>query len=458
MGLVDLDGEHPPAAKLARFRESYAAFAARLGLTRLDKEASAYQVEGQTPPLLTFDQTRQHIAFLLTGMARAALDADLLLAPLSVYPTESDFQITDDPYVRNVGSLMAGMSDALPPYRQNLLDLAAEYQITRCQPDPVPLFRSQGFHIHGQLAGRSEPLGLLAFTLLLRSASMGAVTAMLKGGPFIDGFCDAARLCLRGKVRSAGITGSWIDRAISPHLDPWGMDTVGALVSTGLANTMARAMLAVYHEGYLYSAPHNPMGRLRPDTPGAARNCTLESTAPPAMPHAGRLAAAMMDHQFSNLAAEGYFRRHGANLEPLLAQPDWLALFGPLSLETLSANETRSDHEASDATIQTAAGVMSLGEYYAMKRAFMQREIGHVVGDEEIARVYDTFISAVEGEGAHTIAEFLGRGPRAGKGNWGRLLRQAYEDAGGAPGAKCPDAVVAMVRQVHQALVDRYAG
>ncbi len=457
VGLVDLDGAHPPAEKLARFRQTYADYAARLGLSKLDKEASAYQVEGQTPPLLTFDQAKAHVEHILRGLARAAMESGLLLAPLSVYPTESDFQITDDPYVRNVGSLMAGMSDALPVYRRRLVELAQAYEITRCPPDPVPLFRSQGFHVHAQLARRSEPLGLLAYVMLLRSASMTAAAAFLKGGPFMDGFCDAERLCLRTHIRSAGITGSWIERAVSPHLDHGGLDTIHALVSQGLANTMARAMLATYHEGYLFAAPHNPTGRLRPDTPGAARHCTLESTAAPMNPHADRLAAAMLDHQFGNLAAELHFRRHGTDLEPLFARPDWRMLFGPLPLPELIENEACTDREASDAVIQTAAGAVSLREFYTRKRAFVKRELSPIVNEAEIDRVYNVFIGALESERAHTIAEFLSEGPRAGKGNWGQLLRQSYVEAGGVVGKKCPDAVTAVVRQVHQALVERYA-
>ena len=458
IGLTDLDGEHPPDAKLARFREAYARYAARLGVAALDKEASAYQVEGQTPPVVRYDEALSHVTHILRGMALAALEAGLLLAPLSVYPTESDFRITDDPYVRNIGSLLAGMSDALLPFRQRLDAVVEAYQVTRCAPDPVALFRSQGFHMHAQLAGRSEALGLLAFTLLLRSASANAITAFLKGGPFMDGFCDAERLCLRGRIRGAGITGSWVERALSPHLDPGGLDTISALVSHGLANTMARAMLAAHQEGYLFAAAHNPSGRLRPDTPGAARHCTLESTAAPMNPHAGRLAAALMDHQFSNLAVEAYFRRHGTDLEPLRADPDWLLLFGPLPQETLAANEARSDCACTDAPVVTAAGEMSLSAYYARKRAFMKRELSHLVDESEVDRVYDGFDAALTGEGARTIAEFLGDGPRAGQGNWGRLLRQAYEEAGGVSGAKCPAAVAAVVRQVHQALVGRYAG
>ena len=72
IGLVDLDGEQPPDAKLARFRQSYADYAAGLGLSKLDKEASAYQVEGQTPPVLTFDEARRHVDLILAGVVRAS--------------------------------------------------------------------------------------------------------------------------------------------------------------------------------------------------------------------------------------------------------------------------------------------------------------------------------------------------------------------------------------------------
>jgi hypothetical protein len=69
-------------------------------------------------------------------------------------------------------------------------------------------------------------------------------------------------------------------------------------------------------------------------------------------------------------------------------------------------------------------------------------------------RIYH-FLVAPNGA-ANTIDDFINHPTRRATGNWGRLLRDAYLDAGGTLGAKNPEAVLAVVRQIHQALLRRY--
>jgi hypothetical protein len=60
------------------------------------------------------------------------------------------------------------------------------------------------------------------------------------------------------------------------------------------------------------------------------------------------------------------------------------------------------------------------------------------------------------GQAAQTIAHFISDPKRRSTGNWGRILRNAFIEAGGTPGSHNPDAVLAVVNQIHDAMKARY--
>src|SRR5690606_38596873 len=107
----------------------------------------------------------------------------------------------------------------------------------------VEIFRIQGCHIHLDIAGRSEALGLFTFYTMLRSATAIANAAMLKGGPFVNGTCDPDYTCVREYLRRTTITGHYVELPITPHLSDTGIDDYGFLLQSERANAPARSLL-----------------------------------------------------------------------------------------------------------------------------------------------------------------------------------------------------------------------
>lgn len=60
------------------------------------------------------------------------------------------------------------------------------------------------------------------------------------------------------------------------------------------------------------------------------------------------------------------------------------------------------------------------------------------------------------GQAAETIDEYICDAKKRSTGNWGSILRNAFVEAGGVPGTHNPDAVLTVVRKVHEALRKRY--
>ncbi len=55
-----------------------------------------------------------------------------------------------------------------------------------------------------------------------------------------------------------------------------------------------------------------------------------------------------------------------------------------------------------------------------------------------------------------TIDDFINHPTRRGTGNWGRILRETFVEAGGTLGEKNATAVHQVVEQLHAALMRRY--
>jgi hypothetical protein len=60
------------------------------------------------------------------------------------------------------------------------------------------------------------------------------------------------------------------------------------------------------------------------------------------------------------------------------------------------------------------------------------------------------------GKQAQTVAQYISDPKLRSTGNWGRILRDAFVEAGGSPGAHNPEAVMAVVNQLHEAIMLRY--
>jgi hypothetical protein len=167
------------------------------------------------------------------------------------------------------------------------------------------------------------------------------------------------------------------------------------------------------------------------------------------------------DFQFSQLAAESYFRQHGTNLEPLYLDPDWLDVFGPLDREAYHQQIDASDRAGTEIVIETARGAhMSLVDFYEKKRRLLKRALAplNAIDTRDIDSLYDRiyhFLVAPNG-GAQTIDDFINHPTRRGTGNWGQILRDAFVAVGGTPGTKNQAAVMSVVNDIHAALLRRY--
>jgi hypothetical protein len=465
LGIVHADGGAPSEADMQRYMSLYKLHAQKLGITpQVDREACQYQIEAHVAPVVGYDKTRQALGGIFAALAATTEETGMLTTVLAAYPVESDFKLTEDPKVQTAVDLMQEVNGYFPEYAHRLEAAHQRYHVTTSTDNYVQMFRNQGCHIHLDIAGRSEALGLLAFYTMLRSASAVANAAVLKGSPFVNGTCDPELLCTREYLRQVTVTGRYIDLPTSPHLSPNGLERYSELLHSEGVNAPARAMLIDNSLGRMVSAMHNPIGRIRPDLSTSKRICTLESTGMPTSISASRMAAVLVDFEYSHVLIEDYFRKHGCNLEPMANDKAMWAVLGPLSHETFIELQDRSDRECTDVVITTATGQsMTLSEFYEMKRVFMHKALLKVDSVDITPRdIDDVYVSLARmltppsGQSAQTIAQFVSDPKLKSTGNWGRILRNAFIELGGVPGSHCPDVVLQVVKQIHEALRARY--
>jgi hypothetical protein len=464
LGVMLEDGSSPNEAQVQTFIEAYSRHAQRLGVyPKLDREACQYQVEAHIAPSIGYPKTRTALNGMMTALARTSVETNMLTAIMSCYPTESDFKMTEHPKVQTAVDLMLEVNDFFPTYQQNLRDIKARYHVEDSNAHYVNMFRNQGCHIHIDVAGRSEALSLLTFYTILRSATALANAALLKGCPFVNGTCDAELLCAREYLRSSTATGRYLQLPTSPHLSENGLEKYSALLKLERANAVGRALLYDEFMGEQISLMHNPVGRVRPDLTTSKRVTTVESTGMPTNVSASRMAAVLTDFEFSHAVIENYFRKHGCDLAPMYEDKLMWSVLGPLDESSIRAQSDASDRLGSDATVTTATGEeMTLAEFYQLKRKFMHHALADLdeVAPRDIDDVYMSFARMLEplsGQAAQTVHQYICDSKRRSTGNWGMILRNAYLEAGGVLGARCPDAVLTVVKQVNHALRERYA-
>jgi len=462
LGLMHPDGRGPSEPEMQTFIRAYQQAARRIGVTpNIDREACQYQVECHVAPGVGYHQTRTSLDGILTSLVAASEVTGLNTAILSAYPIESDFKLTDDPKVNTARDLMIMVNGAIPEYGERLEAAKKKYHIA---PDAnvIEVFRIQGCHIHLDVAGRSEALGLLQFFCLLRSATAVANSAILKGGPFVNGTCDEDLLCVREYLRSTTVTGRTLGIPLTPHLQPGHLDKYAELLKSERVNSVVRALLYEDGLGIPNSAMHNVLGRLRPDLGSSKRICTLESTGMPVNISASRQAAVLTDFEFSHALLENYFREHGCDLEPMKADKEMWEILGPLDLETFAAQHAESDRLCNDMTLRTSAGTaMSIPEFYEKKRIYMHKvlvDVAHI-RPRDIDDVYSSLqrmLVPPSGQKAQTVEQYISDPKLRSTGNWGRILRNAFIEEGGTPGDQNPDAVRRVVNRMHAALRSRY--
>lgn len=464
LGLLHPDGRGPLETEMQTFIRAYQQAARRIGVTpQIDREACQYQVECHVAPGVGYQLTRSSLDGILSSLVEASEVTGLLTAILSAYPIESDFKLTDDPKVNTARDLMILVNGQHPSYQDKLQVAKQRYNL-----DPaasvIETFRIQGCHIHLDVAGRSEALGLLQFYCLLRSATAVANSAILKGGPFVNGTCDPELLCVREYLRGTTVTGRPLMVPLTPHLTGDGLAKYADLLKSEKVNSPVRAMLYEDGLGTPNSAMHNVLGRLRPDLGSSKRICTLESTGMPVNISASRQAAVLTDFEFSHAILEDYFRRHGANLEPMYEDKTLLEILGPLSPETFQQMHDDSDRRGSDIIVTTAAGTeLSIAEFYEKKRIYMHRFLvdavpGHI-RPRDIDDVYSSLnrmLVPPSGQQAQTVEQYINDPKLRSTGNWGRILRNSFIEEGGSPGTPNPDAVLRVVTRMHTALRARY--
>jgi len=464
LGLLHPDGRGPLEGEVQTFMRAYQQAARRIGVTpQMDREACQYQVECHVAPGIGYQLTRNSLDGILSSLVEASEVTGLLTAILSAYPIESDFKLTDDPKVNTARDLMIMVNGQHPSYQEKLAVAKQRYGL-----DPaasvIETFRIQGCHIHLDVAGRSEALGLLQFYSLLRSATAVVNSAILKGGPFVNGTCDSELLCVREYLRGTTVTGRPLSVPLTPHLSADGMEKYAGLLMSEKVNSPVRAMLYEDGLGTPNSAMHNVLGRLRPDLGSSKRICTLESTGMPVNISASRQAAVLTDFEFSHALLEDYFRRHGVNLEPMYEDREMLEILGPLSRETFQEMHDSSDRRGSEITVITAAGTeMSVPEFYEKKRLYMHRHLvdavpGHI-RPRDIDDVYSSLnrmLVPPSGQQAQTVEQYINDPKLRSTGNWGRILRNSFIEEGGTPGTSNPDAVLRVVTRMHTALRARY--
>lgn len=463
LGLVHANGTSPAEPEMQNFIRTYYDYAQKQGIyPRLDREACQYQIEAHIAPNIGYHKTRAALQGVMATLAAASEDTGLRTAILSAYPTLSDFKISDDPKVQTAVDLMLDVNKQVPAYADKLQAARQRYHISG-DAHHVEVFRIQGCHIHLDLAGRSEALGLFTFYTMLRSATAIANATVLKGGPFLNGTCDPELLCVREHVRRTTITGRYLDLPLSPHLRAGDLDDFATLLETERVNAMARALL--YNDDtpdVPVSAMHNPIGRIRPDLANSHRICTVESTGMPAHISVSRTAAVLTDFSFTHTIIEHYFRQHGCDLGPMYDNQTMWSILGPLDRATFTAQHDAGDRQGTDMVLKTATGdEMTLGEFYEMKRRFMHRALSEImdITPRDIDDVYTSLnrmIAPLSGNSAQTIEQFVSDPKLRSTGNWGKILRDAFVEAGGTPGSHNPDAVLEVVNSIHEAMKTRY--
>lgn len=463
LGLMHPDGASPSEAEVQGFISAYATHAQRLGVyPRLDREACQYQVEAHIAPSVGYSKTRNALTGMMTALAAASRTTNLRTLIFSCYPTDSDFKMTDHPKVLTAGDLMYQVNGMFPEYAAKLREVQDRYFVPPEGSQYINMFRNQGCHIHIDLAGRSESLGLLTFHTMLKSATAVANSATLKGCPFVNGTGDPELLCAREYLRSVTVTGRYLDLPLSPHFTPNGLENYAALLMQERANATGRAMMYDEYDGEKISLMHNPIGRIRPDLGTPKRVCTVESTGMPTNISASRMAAVLVDFEFSHVVIESYFRKYGCDLEPMYNDKTMWDVLGPLPLDTFRQMQDRSDREGSDMLLTLHSGrEVQLAEFYEIKRRFMHRAMEELdeVAPRDIDDVYSSLTRMLEppsGHAATTISQYITNPKLRSTGNWGRILRDAYLEAGGVLGVHCPDAVLSVVNQVHEAMAQRY--
>jgi hypothetical protein len=465
LGLVHKDGSPPTEAQIQLYMDIYRQHAQKLGITpQVDREASQYQIEAHVAPVMGYHRTRASLGGILTVLALTSDATDLLTTILPSYPVESDFKLTDDPKVQTAVDLMQEVNNYFPRYRQRLREVHARYHVNPPNDNYVQMFRNQGCHIHLDLAGRSEGLGLMTFYTMLRSATAVANAAVLKGAPFVNGTCDPELLCTREYLRSVTVTGRYLDLPTSPHLTTNGLEHFAELLRSERVNAPARAMLYQDDMGKFVSVMHNPIGRIRPDLSGSKRICTLESTGMPASVSASRMAAVLIDFEYSHVLIEDYFRKYGCDLEPMYDNRDMWAILGPLDTSAFCAQQDESDLKCTDMEIITPTGQkMTLAEFYEKKRVFMHKALYDIdsvgITPRDIDDAYvslSRMLNPPSGHQAQTIKEFISNPKLKSTGNWGRILRNTFIEMGGSPGEHRPDLVLKIVHEIHDALRTRY--
>lgn len=463
LGLVHADGRSPSEEEVHDFMRAYERTATRIGVyPHLDREACMYQVEAHVAPSVGYHKTRMALNGMITALVASSRETGLRTLIYSSYPTESDFKMTNHPKVDTAVDLMLQVNGMFPEYAKALAEAQARYHVDPANSHYVNMFRNQGCHIHIDIAGRSEALGMLAFYTVLKSATAIANSAFLKGCPFVNGTCDPELLCTREYVRSTTVTGRYLDLPLSPHLMTDGLDNYGELLRLERANSTGRANMYNDDMGDKISVMHNPIGRLRPDLGTSKRVCTVESTGMPTNISPSRMAAVLTDFEFSHVVIELYFRKHGCDLEPMHDDPAMWDLFGPMTLDHFKAEQDHSDRVGSEHVIKLNSGrEVTMAEFYEMKRRFMHKALDEVeeIMPRDIDEVYSSFVRMLEppsGHSAKTIESFIKDPKLRSTGNWGQILKDAYIEAGGTVGDHCPDAVLQVVNRVHDALVDRY--
>ncbi len=462
LGLYHPDGSPPTNDEVLNYAEIYKRHARSLGITpNVDREACIYQVEVHIAPGVGYHQTRHSLDGIMRSLVQASKETGLYTAIFSSYPILSDFAITQNRKVQSAVDVMTEMNIQFPTYLQRMEEARQRYHMPE-EASVVEIFRLQGCHIHLDIAGRSEALGLFTFYTMLRSASAIANAAILKGGPFVNGTCDPEYLCTREYLRRTTITGRYLELPLTPHFSDSGMQRYGDLLRVEYANSPSRALLC---EGSLetdISAMHNPLGRVRPDLGSSKRICTIESTGMPVNISAARQAAVLTDFEFTHVLLENYFRQHGMNLKPMQDDDTLWSIAGPLSLDSFESQQDSSDRDGSDITVTTATGeTMTIPEFYEMKRLYMHRHLIDYEGimPRDIDEVYMSMLRMLNppsGRVASTPEEYIADPARRSTGNWGKILRDAFIDEGGTPGDHNPEAVLKVANRVHEALIQRY--
>jgi hypothetical protein len=421
-----------------------------------------YQVEVHVAPGVGYHRTRRSIESIMKSLVGASQATGLYTAILSSYPVHSDFKLTDNPKVDTAVDVMQGVNAHFPEYMDRI-EAARQRYYMESDANVVQVFRLQGCHIHIDIAGRSESLGLFTFYTMLRSATAIANGALLKGGPFVNGTCDPELLCTREYLRSTTVTGRYLEIPLTPHLSEDGLDRYGNLLIVERANAAIRGLLCENGLGEDVSVMHNPIGRVRPDLGTTKRICTIESTGMPVNISASRQAAVLTDFEFTHVLVENYYREHGTDLEPMRQDVDLWDIVSPLSKEKFEFLQGCSDREGTDVLIETASGrKMSLLDFYEMKRIYMHRYLIDVanIRPRDIDDVYmsiSRMLNPPSGRVAQTPEEYITDPNRRSTGNWGKILRDTFIAEGGTLGEHQPEIVLKVAKRVHEALVSRYA-